>query len=319
MDEPANHLRARHIEELTRLSADDILNAFGLGSVRRGRRAWRALCRPAARRLAHDVARYDEEVGVGGLGAGARLVLPRYVQQVEVAGQDGIPLTGPLLIAANHPGLTDTVALFASLPRPDLRILAAERPFLRALPNTCQRLIFAPEEPRQRLTALRAIIAHFRSGGAVLTFPGGAIEPDPAVLPGAVTALGQWSESVGALVRLAPEIQVVPAVVSGVLSERAQRHPFTRLRRHQRDREWLGAILQLLVPTYHQVRVRVAYGPPMAAAELLGHDRAATRITARVAAEARRLIEAPSARWQPLLSVDASPAARACSELWVSG
>ena len=121
------------------------------------------------------------------------------------------------------------------------------------------------------------------------------------VLPGAAAALARWSESIGLLVRRVPEVQVVPVIVSGVLSAAAQRHPLTRLRRQRRDQEWLGAILQVLVPAYHAVTVRVAFGPPLAGADLVAAQTDARCITAAIARAAARLIEHPPADWQIVL------------------
>ena len=57
------------IEALTRVCVDDLLSAFGLGTLRRGRRLLKLLSRVPARRLAHQVATYDGIVGGSGLGA----------------------------------------------------------------------------------------------------------------------------------------------------------------------------------------------------------------------------------------------------------
>src|SRR5215212_5489876 len=120
--------RSEQIEALTRVCVDDLLSAFGLGNLRRGRRPLELLSRVPARRLAHQVATYDRIVGELGLGAGGAWMLERMARSVEVEGQENIPRQGPLLLVANHPGLTDTVVLFAAIPRSDLRVVAAERP-----------------------------------------------------------------------------------------------------------------------------------------------------------------------------------------------
>jgi hypothetical protein len=189
-----------------------------------------------------------------------------------------------LLLVANHPGLCDTVALFATIPRADLRVVAAKRAFLDALPNTARYLFTVVEESPERLGLIRATTRHLRDGGALLTFPGGRIEPDPAVLPGAVEALGRWSASVDLFARLVPDFIVVPAVVSGVLSPAALRNPLTLLRRREEDRRWLAATLQILAPTLHDVAVRVEFGHPIHA------DREAP-VSQAVLGEMRRLIE----------------------------
>ncbi|MDQ3832784.1 MAG: 1-acyl-sn-glycerol-3-phosphate acyltransferase [Actinomycetota bacterium] len=252
-----------HIEALTRVCVDDLLSAFGVGSLRRGRRPLELLFRFPAQRLAHQVATYDRIVGELGLGAGGAWMLERMARSAEVEGQKNIPRQGPLLIVANHPGLTDTVVLFAAIPRSDLCVVAAERPFLDVLPNTSQYLLTMSETSSERFRLLRSATRHLRGGGAILTFPAGRIEPDPAVLPGAIEALEHWSASADLFARLVPRLAVVPAVVSGVLSPAALRNPLTFLRRRPKDRQWLAATLQVMVPALRNVTVRVAFGQPV--------------------------------------------------------
>jgi putative hemolysin len=195
-----------------------------------------------------------------------------------------VPRGGPLLLVSNHPGLADAVALFASTPRDDLRVIAAERPFLDVLPNTSRYLLTVAETQAGRSRAVRAAARHLRGGGAVLTFPGGRIEPDPAVLPGAVEALDRWSSSADLFARLAPGLAVVPVVVSGVLSPRALRIPLTHLRRRRHDREWLAATLQMLTPALRDVSVRVAFGRPL-------YAEAGAGVGEAVVGEVRRLMD----------------------------
>jgi hypothetical protein len=259
--EPAQG-RSERVEVLTRVCVDELLEAFGLGRLGRGRRPLELLSRVPAKRLARQVATYDEIVGESGLAAGGAWALGRMARRVEVEGRENVPPEGPLLLVANHPGLADALALFATVPRRDLRVVAAERPFLEALPNTSRYLIPVSEASPGRSGAVRVATRHLRDGGAILTFPGGKIEPDPAVLPGAVEALERWSESLGLFARLVPGLTVVPAVVSGVLSPTALRNPLTFVRRQPRDRQWLAASIQMMTPALRNVATRVAFGRP---------------------------------------------------------
>jgi len=283
--------RSEQIEVLTRVCAEDLLSAFGLDGLRHGGRPLELLCRIPARRLARQVATYDRIVGEAGLGAGGAWALERMTRRVEAEGQENVPREGPLLLAANHPGLADTMALFATTPRSDLRVVAAERPFLEALPNTSRHLLTVPERSPGRFGLVRAATRHLNRGGAVLTFPGGRIEPDPAVLPGAVEALERWTASVELFARLVPDLAVVPAIVGGVLSTSVLRNPLTLLRQRKEDREWLAATLQMMTPGLYDVTPRVAFGRPVRAGD--SSDRAIGRV---VLEEARRLIERYGAR-----------------------
>jgi len=282
------HERPEQVEVLTRVCAGELLEAFGLGD---GVRPLRLLARVPAERLARQVATYDEIVGESGLAAGGTWALERMIRGAEVEGRENIPLEGPVLLAANHPGLADSLALFATVPRGDLRVLAARRPILAALPNTSRFLIPVPESLSGRLGAVRTAARHLRRGGAILTFPGGRIEPDPTVLPGAEEALERWSESLDLFARLVPGLTVVPAVVSGVLSPTALRNPLTFVRRQRRDREWLAATLQMLTPALRDVTTSVAFGQPVRAGDVPERI-----VRGAVLDEARRLIERCAAR-----------------------
>ena len=280
--------RSERVEVLTRVCTDELLEAFGLGGLDRGRRPLELLSRVPARRLARQVATYDEIVGESGLAAGGAWALGRMARRVEVEGREGVPPEGPLLLVANHPGLADALALFATVPRRDLRVVAAERPFLEALPNTSRHLIPVSEASPGRSGTVRRATRHLREGGAILTFPGGEIEPDPAVLPGAVEALERWSGSLDLFARLVPGLTVVPAVVSGVLSTTALRNPLTFVRRQPRDRQWLAASIQMMTPALRNVATRIAFGRPTRT-----EDGAVREI---VLDEMRRLIERYEAR-----------------------
>lgn len=289
---------AAEFDTLVRLNTADIFDALGLGPQPRGRRLWAALVAPAARRFAREVVTFDALVAQHGLPAGAEWILRHFLRELQVAGRERLPAAGPLLILSNHPGMADTVALFVGLGRPDLRIVALERPFLKALPNVSRQLIFVPEDERARLPVVRAVAGALRAGQPVLTFPAGVIEPDPAVLPGASAALNRWSESVEVFARLAPQTLVVTAMVSGVLSPAAQRHPLVRVRRTAKDRERLAAMLQIMWPAYQGVRVRIAFGAPRRAADLLAAYPQPAALQAAIAAQARALIEQPPTEWQ---------------------
>jgi hypothetical protein len=143
-------------------------------------------------------------------------------------------------------------------------------------------LLYVDDTQRSRVAAARAAARHLRSGGAVLTFPGGQIEPDPAAQPGAAAALDQWGNSVAAFARFAPNAAIVPTIVSGVVSPAALRHPLTRIRRQPHDRQWLAGLLQLQLRSLQHVAVRVHFGQPFAATR--------RNINDAVRAEAQRLI-----------------------------
>ena len=288
------------LNTLVDLNTQDFLIAWGLDQLRFGQNILRRLARPSASAFARELIVYDNAVGEGGLPRGGLVLLKRYTAGLRVAGREHIPEHGPVLILSNHPGLADTVALFAASARADLRVLGLDRPFLRALPNTARRMFLMPEDPAGRIAFIRAAANTLRKGGAILTFPAGQIEPDPLVLPGAVESLSNWSESTGVFARLAPETRIVTAIVSGVLSPKAQRNPLTKFGRDQKKREFLGATLQILWKGYRTNIVQVAFAPPLLAADLVAQNPDPAYVTAVVVQAARRLITDPPTRWETI-------------------
>jgi len=235
--------------------------------------------------VARQIANYDQIVGESGLRAGGAWALERMVRRVEIEGRERVPTEGSLLLVSNHPGLADAVALFSSIPRPDLRVVAAQWPLLDALPNTSRYLITIAKASSNRFAVLKSAARHLKRGDAALNFPAGRLEPDPAVLPGAVEALERWSTSVDLFARLTPDLTVVPVAVSGVFSPIALRNPLTYLRRREEDRWWLASNLQMLVPALRNVTMSVTFGAPVRTAD------AGDAVSQRVLAEMRRLIE----------------------------
>jgi hypothetical protein len=285
------------IEALTDILAREGAEALGWERGRPGGSIAKALLSPAARRIAREFAACDEAFASLALPDAARWILHQFSARVEVAGLDRVPRRGPILLVANHPGLTDAVGLIAALDRPDVRIVAADYPFLHAMGALGPRLIFLGATGASQLGWIRAVSRDLRGGEVVLLFPAGRLEPDPAVLgPGG--ALLPWSESVGLIARLVPEAQIVPAAVTGVLSARAYAHPLTRIRRTSRDHQRVATLVQMIDRRYRNVTARIAFGTPLAARGDL--DRL-------LAARMRDLISDPRTDWVPLMKRAADP------------
>jgi 1-acyl-sn-glycerol-3-phosphate acyltransferase len=276
---------------LARINLDDLVGAFGLQTHPRLQGLARAVFDVPARAFARQMLDFDARTGDRGLAEAAGSAAKLYVREVRVFGRDRLP-AGPLLAVANHPGLTDTLALFAALGRPDLKVIALDRPFLLALPNLSRYLVYLSDEPRARMSLVRQVAAHLRSGGAVLTFPAGHNEPDPDAYQGAIESLDTWIDSASALVRLAPGTAVVPICVRGVMWSRLASHPLIRLRRKRDDQQLLASALQLLSSVLLRARpvtVRIQFGNPVRATD--ADVAPASALHRAVLAEMRRLIE----------------------------
>jgi putative hemolysin len=219
--------------------------------------------------------------------------LREYVQDVRVFGLENIPDSGPLLVLSNHPGMVDTLALFAAIKRP-VSIIALNRPFLHSLPNTTKNLFYIGDNAAERVSAVKKAAAHLRNGGAVLTFPAGKIEPDPDVYPGALEALNDWTDSAGVFLRFASTTQIVPVLVRSVLWDSAVKHPLTRLKKTREEREKLGAAFQLLAHILLNARplmVKIQIAPPISLAEIGSKELSVTH--AAILARMRALLLNP--------------------------
>jgi 1-acyl-sn-glycerol-3-phosphate acyltransferase len=151
------------------------------------------------------------------------------------------------LVLANHPGAYDALALMSALGRQDLRILAADRTFLRALPRLSAHLLFVPEQASERAGALKRAVRHLRQGGALLHFPTGQIEPDADFEPEGAALLGPWQPGVSALVAACARVdgRVLVAGVRGVHSPRAKRWLLNRAA-ERRGITTLSPLLQMV-------------------------------------------------------------------------
>ncbi len=281
------------LDTLTQINLDDLVSSFGWQDRPMLARLLRILFRSPARTFAQQMVDFDAAVGRQGLVEAARGLQRQYARQVTVHGADLLP-DSAFLALSNHPGMTDTLSLFLALNRPDLKIIALDRPFLTALPEMSKQLFYVRDDSAARMSLVRQVSAHLKNGGAALTFPAGHIEPDPNVYPGALESLNDWTDSVGVFVRMAPETAVVPVLVRGVIWERTARHWLVNLKKDREDRERLAAALQLLAHVVFRqkdVHVQVQVGRPIKARELGSTE---TKVIHQaVLAEMRRLIQNP--------------------------
>jgi 1-acyl-sn-glycerol-3-phosphate acyltransferase len=263
--------------ELRRAINTDILDAVGLSPASPLRVALRPLFWPPVHLFARVAAEFDQHVAQSGLMDAVRWVLPRFVDGVRAQGTENIPDTGPLVIASNHPGASDGLAIASCLPRDDLKVVVTDRPFFRGLHAASSYLIYTPRDAAGRMSVVREAIRHLRAGGSLLIFAHGHLEPDPEVASGAEVALERWSPSVPLFLRQVPGASLVVTVVSGVLAPSALRHPLTRLREDWQGRQLMAEFVQIaqqvLVWRRYGLVPTVRFGAPLAARDLLaGRD-----------------------------------------------
>lgn len=264
------------LEILTQINLDDLVSSFGWQNQPLLASILRHIFAKPAQKFAQQIASLDVTVGEVGLTkASQQIMRTNYVRDVRVHGRENIPVNGPALFLSNHPGMADAISLFAAIHRPDLKIIALHRPFLAALQNITYQLFFIDADPAQRMNAVRQVSAHLRNGSSVLTFPAGEIEPDLQVYDGALDSLNNWIDSAGVFMRFAPDLKIVPVLVSGVIWEKTAQHWLTRLKRTRIEREKLAAALQLLMMITRNARptvVHVRFAKPITLEEIGSTD-----------------------------------------------
>lgn len=202
----------------------------------------------AVRRFSEMLAEFDRVIGQHGSAAGARWLLPHFVAGYEARGDQIIPQDGPLLIVANHPASYDGMVISAYVNRPDYKIIIGEIPPYRYLPHVSQHAIFSPPVINTfgRMQTVRNAIQHLKNDGALLIFPRGGIEPDPAFMPDPDAEFDRWSRSLEIFLQRVPRTRVLVTMVSGVIARASMRHPITWFRRTRPDRQRLAFIHQII-------------------------------------------------------------------------
>lgn len=210
--------------------------------------------------IAYKALIVDSLVGrVGSPQAAAQWLMADWNLQTAVEGLEHVPATGPLLIVCNHAGWGDAMAVWAMLPRTDVYTVVKKNGLLRGMPCLVSHMIVV--EDGREIAAVRGILDRLKGGNAVLLFPRGAIEPDPALdVGGAVASLEGWSDTLGMLMRRLDDLRILPVVVGGVLSRAARGHPLVQLYKKPAQRDFLAATLQLMFHIYHDVAVQVKIG-----------------------------------------------------------
>ena len=260
------------VADLRQSILDDIFKDFT-----NSRKKWlRTMLEPlvwfSAHRFAGMAAKLDNTITQYGLRQALREFAAPFVRDVKIDGSEHIPQDGPLLIVSNHPGSIDGIAIGTCLPRDDLNVVATGFPLLQRLPSASQRLIFVDPHAPMNITGVRSTINHLQSGGAVLIFPSGRVEPDPAILPNARQALQNWSPSIELFLRKVPETQVMVTIVSGVLSPIFLHNPLIRMWSGMRDplaiAEVTQVVTQMILKKRFRMTPRISFDIPRTVSEL---------------------------------------------------
>jgi hypothetical protein len=251
---------------------DEVFKALGTSPNGLVSKLFRPLFWNPTYRFSEIASGFDQIVEKFDFKEGARWILPKFVKDIEVESAEQVPKQGPLLIAANHPGTYDALIIAASVPRRDLKIIAADNQFLNKLPATQSYLISIKRDRNTTIAMIRSALSHLKSGGALLIFPSGGIDPDPACMPGAEEEIRKWSRSLVIFLRKAPQTQLLLTIVSGVLSPTFVHHLFTHFRKERRDKQRISEIFQVIqqviAPGQMLLTPKVAFSAPITDKEL---------------------------------------------------
>lgn len=282
-----------HPEEVQAYLIDEIFKALGLRADSRIRTWFGPVFAPIVANFARKAASFDACVAQLGLQQTAQEWLQKWIPGLNVVGNECLPSQGPLLIAANHPGTVDGLAIASLVPRQDLRIVVSGNPFFRTLPNVRQYFIYATRDPQVRLTTLLNAIRHLRNGGALLIFPNGNLDPDPLHFEQlARQALLRWSASLKMLLSKVPQANLVLAINSGFVATDYLRNPMVRLRPNETERQKLAEFIQVIHQVVFNQRVssqpRIVFSEPLTSSKLAS---AGEDIQAQIVVAATRLLE----------------------------
>ena len=173
---------------------------------------------------------------------------------------------------------------------------------MHGLRNAAKNLIYTSRDVHERMMVVRSAIRHLQDGGALLIFPTGTIDPDPALSDEASNELAKWSPSVEVILRHVPQTHVLLSIVSNVLSARWRWNPFVRLmgddHKQRTVAEFLQVIQQMIFPNSLHVTPRLTFSDPLTTDDLTspGHGMLEGMIE-----HARCLLEDHMSYGEPLL------------------
>jgi len=249
------------------------------------------LFRPVTDRLAHIGLTFDRNMLQTGFSKAMGFALEDFASSVTARGTEEFPPEGPLLVVSNHPGTYDSLVIASKLQRDDLSFISGDIPFLRMLPHANQHFYCISDEENGRMLATRKAVRHLKSGGSMLLYGFGHIDPDPAVYDGAASYLDRWSPSIDLFLKAAPEARLLLVIVSHVVSSKWRNSILYRLRSDPVDRRRLvefGQVsFQLLFPHRLMSSPCISFAPPVSVDELLREsesDRVLPAITLRAKA-----------------------------------
>ena len=227
----------------------EILNALGFPKAENWYRRLKPYISRATENFSRIALNFDKLVTESDITQAARWSISNWCKGILARGCENVPRQGPLLIVSNHPGAYDALVITSCIPRPDLKLIASDIPFLHYLHNLSQRIFFIPlnkSDTHNRMAGLLSAVRHLKNGGAVLLMGSGTIEPDPAVSSGAIQYIQRWTNAVNLFLHSVPETQVVLSAISHILTPKWARHPITLLQNGGMEKRRIAEVGQVL-------------------------------------------------------------------------
>jgi hypothetical protein len=178
------------------------------------------------------------------------------------------------LIASNHPGAYDTLVIAANIPRDDLKIIVnIPLDFISELHHTKSHFLYASLDPHIRMKVVRSGIRHLESGGALLVFASGGLDPDPASMSSVEKSLDEWSKSLGIFLRMVPNTQLLVTIISGILSPKYINHVMASFWKERIDKqrisEFFQVMRQMLSPDILNQTPAISFATPIFGKDLI--------------------------------------------------
>jgi hypothetical protein len=233
------------VNVITEALYSQLMNVMGLKHPNWVTRCLFPIFHSPAQNMAGLLVELDRHIAQNGWNSAVNQFTSTLVADVHLHGEDYIPNKGPLMVVCNHPAAYDVAILAASIKRNDLKILASDIPILQMLPNIAEHIITVPYHIPSRLQTVRSAIQHLKNSGAILIFPRGNVEPDPAISPGAEQSLSGWSPSIELFVRRVPQTISVVAIASGMLSGKWFKNPLIKLWKKYEQQQKVAEIFQI--------------------------------------------------------------------------
>jgi hypothetical protein len=254
-------------EQIQRDITTEIFRAAKIPDIVLLRRIANPLIRSPVNRFSHLIAEFDQSIQEYGFVFASTQLLQKLTREVDSFGQEFIPSEGPLIIASNHPGTYDGFAIISQLPRNDFSLMVSGIPFFENLPNARKNLIFVTHDTTDRMEVIRKSIQHLKSGGSLLIFPSGRLDPDPSIYSDAADGLKRWSRSINVFLNKVPDAQLVLTIASGVISKEYINHPLIKLFKNDHEQrrmmEFLQVISQLKTDKPAELHPKVTFALPL--------------------------------------------------------